>query len=234
MAMCFTLHSIRYTRPLREANRGFHTAGGPRLTVTASCVSELRCEHGLLGYNRCSGGAQTPLASIEFRLCKFLRLTGYTSGLYLSVEQQDAWATAGSRKAEVEKVMCLHGQRDRPGVRVGVQERRGARVRRDRTKAGISLKVKDMPKCHGPIKVLEKGEVGDFAASGGGKTNPRGAKIRCGNEIQEFRPKQTQASYVPWDLRVTGEIGPFFSKFQCERRSIKDSVYLLESPQSPV
>ena len=50
-------------------------------------------------------------------------------------------------------------------------------------------------------------------------------KIRGSNQIEGFGPKQTQASYLSWNLSVTAKIGPLLSKFECER-SIKDSAFL--------
>jgi len=51
---------------------------------------------------------------------------------------------------------------------------------------------------------------------------PNGPKISCNKQIQEFRTKQTQATYLACNLSVTAEIGPFFGEFKCER-PIKDS-----------
>jgi hypothetical protein len=52
---------------------------------------------------------------------------------------------------------------------------------------------------------------------------PDGANIRCTNQIQGLRAKQTQYSYVNCNQSVTAKIGQLFGEFECER-SIKDSV----------
>jgi hypothetical protein len=122
--------------------------------------------------------------------------------------------------------MSLRGQHDMndelPGVRLGDQETRGTRGGRNRTKAGMSVKQKEISIYHRPINVLGNRAVGGFRAEGSRRNKPNGPKIRCSNQIQEFRPKQTQPSYLPCSLPVTAEMGPLFSKFECER-SIKDS-----------
>jgi len=55
---------------------------------------------------------------------------------------------------------------ERPGVRVGGKVTGGASGSRKRTKAGISLKRKDMPICDRPIKVFGEAEVGGLRAEG--------------------------------------------------------------------
>jgi len=109
------------------------------------------------------------------------------------------------------------------GARVGGRETKRASGSRKRTKAGMSLKRKDMQICDRPIKVFGEGGGSRFRAEGRWPNKPKRPKLSCSKQIQEFRRKQTQASYLPCSLSVTAKIGPLFGKFKCGR-SIKDSV----------
>jgi len=85
------------------------------------------------------------------------------------------------------------------------------------TKAGISMKIKDMPICDRPIKVLGEGGHRRVRTEGCWRNKPKRSKISWSKQIQEFRAKQTQASYLPSNLSVTAEIGQLFRKFECGR-----------------
>jgi len=84
------------------------------------------------------------------------------------------------------------------------------------------MKIKDMPKCDRPIEDWGNQAAGDFAPTEGRGNKPKRPKISSSNQIQEIRPKQTQASYLPYNLSVRAKISAFFSQFECER-SIKDA-----------
>jgi len=76
-----------------------------------------------------------------------------------------------------------------------------------------------------PLRILEKVESKRFRLEGRGQSEPKRLNPRCSNKIQGFWPKRTQASYLAWNLSVTAEIGPFFTRFECGIvRPIKDSV----------
>jgi hypothetical protein len=42
---------------------------------------------------------------------------------------------------------------------------------------------------------------------------PKRLKVRLSKQIQGFRRKQTQTTYLLWNLVATAEIGPFFGEF---------------------
>jgi len=74
----------------------------------------------------------------------------------------------------------------------------------------------------GRSRIWQKGTKG-ISDRGCWPNKPNGANIRCTNQIQGFRAKQTQCSYVNCNQSVTAKSGRLFGKFECER-SIKDSV----------
>ena len=61
-----------------------------------------------------------------------------------------------------------------PGARARAQESPGSAGKG--TKAGMSMKMKDMSICDRPIKDLGNQDVGDFAPRDAGETNPRGLR----------------------------------------------------------
>ena len=83
------------------------------------------------------------------------------------------------------------------------------------SKAGMSMKIKDMPICDRSIKVWGKGRR-RFRVEGSSRNKPKRTNMRCSSQIQGFRPKQTQASYLTCNLWFTAKIGPVFSKFECQ------------------
>ena len=65
-----------------------------------------------------------------------------------------------------------------------------------------------------------------FLTNMNAENKPKRLNIWPVNQIGGFRPKQTQASYLPWNLSVTAKMGPLFSKFKCGTvRSIKDCPF---------
>ena len=82
--------------------------------------------------------------------------------------------------------MSLGREHDLAGVRAEVGKA-GSAGKPEPNKAGMSLKVKDMPKCDRPIKVLEEGEAGDFARRDAGETNPRGLKYAAATRYKNSR-----------------------------------------------
>ena len=89
-----------------------------------------------------------------------------------------------------------------PDVRVGDHETKGARGSRKRTKAGMSLKGKDMPICDCPIKVLDKGDAGDFAPRYAGETNPRGLRYAGARRYKNSGPNKPKAVIFPVIYRL--------------------------------
>ena len=141
------------------------------------------------------------------------------------MEQQNAWPQAEIAEGPGGESVCLQGQHDMPGARVGGQQTGGARGSGNRTKAGMSLKRRDMSKYDRPINVFGEWRGRRFRGEGCRRNKPKRPNIRCSNQIRGFWPRQTQASYLPCNLSVRAEIGPLFSKFVCER-PIKDSVLI--------
>ncbi len=83
-----------------------------------------------------------------------------------------------------------------------------------------------------PLRFLGEGKVEIPPARMLAKPNPskpKYVKSGCSNEIQRFWREQTQASYLPCNLSVTAETGPFFRKYECAR-PIKDSVLSGDHP----
>src|SRR6516165_8536823 len=66
-----------------------------------------------------------------------------------------------------------------------------------------------------PLRILEEGRGRRFRLEGRQRSEPKRLNPRCSNQIQRFWPERTQVTYLPWNLSVTAEIGPFFSKFKC-------------------
>src|SRR6516225_7398010 len=75
-----------------------------------------------------------------------------------------------------------------------------------------------------PSRILEEGGGRRFRLEGRRRSKPKSLNPRCSKQIQGFWPKRTQGSYLAWNLSVTTEIRPFFSKFKCGIRPIKDSI----------
>jgi len=126
----------------------------------------------------------------------------------------------------------FRGQRDMPGLESRLQESQGSAGKPEQNEAGMFIRINDMPICD-PHQGFGEQERKGLRAEGCWENKPKRPKIRCSQQIQGFRPKQTQSSYLSCHLSATGEIGPFFSKFECER-SIKDSVLkILDAPSRP-
>jgi len=80
-----------------------------------------------------------------------------------------------------------------------------------------------------PSRILEEGGGRRFRLEGRRRSEPKRLNPGCSNQIQGFWPKRTQASYLPWNLSVKAEIGPFFSKFECGIRPSDQGLGSLES-----
>jgi len=106
-----------------------------------------------------------------------------------------------------------------PGVWVGGQGNPGERGEEDER---CLWKEMTCQYVIGLSRIWQKGTKG-ISDRGCWPNKPNGANIRCTNQIQGFRAKQTQCSYVNYNQSVTAKIGRLFRKFECER-SIKDSV----------
>jgi len=86
-----------------------------------------------------------------------------------------------------------------------------------------------------PSRIWEKVGRRFRGAGDGWRSEPKRFNLRWSNQIQGFWPKRTQGSYLTRSLSVTAEIGPFFSKFNCEPSPpIKDSVLRILSMLPPI
>src|SRR5215831_14204402 len=94
----------------------------------------------------------------------------------------------------------------------------------------MSFKRKDIRICH-PDQGFGRRGGRRIGREGRWPNKPKRLNVSCSNQIEGFRAKQTQRSYLSLNLSVRAEIVAFFRKFQCER-SIKDSA-LAAFPCSP-
>jgi len=94
--------------------------------------------------------------------------------------------------------------------------------------AGMSLKINDMLKYH-PDQGFGRRGVGEFRREGCWPNKPKRLNVSCSNQIEGVRTKQTQSSYLPWNLSITQKIGPFFSKFECGTSSLYQGFRSLKS-----
>jgi len=158
---------------------------------------------------------------------------GPQRGAPRGVEQpRFGWRDRG--RAMMDKV-GLYGQngtcRRGSGLKV-VRKPTSVRGKPDANGAGMSLKINEMRKCHPHQGFWRRGVGRRFRLKGRRRSEPKRLNPRCSNQIQGFRPERTQASYLPWNLSVTAEIGPFFSKFECES-SVRSRIRSLESLMLP-
>ena len=91
-----------------------------------------------------------------------------------------------------------------------------------------------LKKCDRPIKDLGEGKEA-IRAERRWRGEPKRLNLRCSNQIQGFWPKRTQVIYLPRNLSVTAEIGPFFTKFKCRNHPLSRirSLESFDAPSNP-
>ena len=75
------------------------------------------------------------------------------------------------------------------------------------------MKTEGMPIRDRSIKVLTERGTWEISRRVGLEKQTKRPNIRSSNQIQGFRPKQTQPCYLTCNLSVTAEIGPFSGKW---------------------
>jgi len=139
----------------------------------------------------------------------------------------------GWRKGHDEESRSLREQsRNCQGSGSKGQEDQECEGNWDANGAGMFLKINEMRKCHPHQGFWRKGEGRRFRLKGRRRSEPKRLNPRCSNQVQGFWPKRTQGSYLPWNLSVTAEIGPFFRRFKWES-SVRSRIRSLESLDAP-
>ena len=83
------------------------------------------------------------------------------------------------------------------GRRLPVGKNQGTERKTKRTKAGMSLKINDMPICDRLSRFLEKGDVADLAPRGAQETNPRGLTLAVTVRYKNFGPNKPKPVIFP-------------------------------------